>query len=100
VGRGLIVATTTPTRSPDLAGPAGTRIVCDSAIQGGEPTVRGTRTTVRSVVIAARASGDLAGVLYDFPHLSAEDVADALAYYERHRDAVDALIREFGDGGS
>ncbi len=51
---------------------------------GGEPTVRGTRTTVRSVVLA-REAGGLAGVLYDFPHLSAEDVADALAYYQRHR---------------
>ena len=74
------------------------RVVRDPRIQGGEPTVRGTRTTVRSIVLAAREAGGLAGVLSDFPHLSAEDVADALAYYERHRDEADALIRESVDG--
>lgn len=86
---------TTTTKTP----PAGvSRVVRDPAIQGGEPTVRGTRTTVRSVVLAAREAGGLAGVLYDFPHLSAEDVADALAYYQRHRAELDALLHEFGDG--
>jgi uncharacterized protein (DUF433 family) len=83
--------------STETVPPRISRVVCDARIQGGEPTVRGTRTTVRSIVLAAREAGGLAGVLDDFPHLSAEDVADALAYYERHRDLVDALIRELGD---
>jgi uncharacterized protein (DUF433 family) len=83
--------------STETVPPRLSRVVCDAKVQGGEPTVRGTRTTVRSIVLAAREAGGLAGVLYDFPHLSAEDVADALAYYERHRDEVDALVRELGD---
>jgi uncharacterized protein (DUF433 family) len=83
--------------STETVPPRVSRVVRDPRVQGGEPTVRGTRTTVRSIVLAAREAGGLAGVLFDFPHLSAEDVADALAYYERHRDEVDALVREFGD---
>lgn len=74
------------------------RVARNPKIQGGEPTVRGTRTTVRSVVLVARETGGLAGVLRDYPHLNAEDVADALAYYEQHREEIDGLIREFGDG--
>jgi len=72
-------------------------VVSDARVQGGEPVVRGTRTTVRSIVLSAREAGDLVGVLFDFPHLSAEDVADALAHYERHRAEMDALIADFGD---
>jgi uncharacterized protein (DUF433 family) len=68
------------------------RIARDPRVQGGEPVVRGTRTTVQSIVLAARETGGLSGVLSDFPHLSAEDVADALVYYERHRAEIDRLI--------
>jgi uncharacterized protein (DUF433 family) len=67
------------------------RITRDPRVQGGEPVVRGTRTTVRSIVLSARETGGLAGVLGDFPHLSSEDVADALAYYERHHAEVEGL---------
>lgn len=90
------MATTTRAQLANDARPIGRRVVCDRRIQGGEPTVRGTRTTVRSIVLAARQTGTLGGVLYDFPHLSAEDVADALAYAQHHRDEIDALIQEFG----
>ena len=61
------------------------RIVRDPRILGGEPVVAGTRTSVRSIVLAAREEGTIAGVLTWYPHLSADDVADALAYYQRHQ---------------
>jgi uncharacterized protein (DUF433 family) len=97
--RRTMAAKAPPQDTSHRAGTAGSsRVVRDTAIQGGEPTIAGTRTTVRSIVLAAREIGHLAGVLHDFPHLSAEDVADALAYYERHRAEIEAVIAEFGDG--
>ena len=74
------------------------RMVRDPSHLGRGANRGGTRTTVRSIVLAARATGCLDGVLYDYPHLTAEDVADALSYYEHHREEIDRLIREFGDG--
>lgn len=75
------------------------RVVRDPSIQGGEPTVRGFRTTVRSVVLAEREWGGVDGVQYAYPHLRAEDVADALAYYLEHREEIEGYITRNGDGG-
>jgi uncharacterized protein (DUF433 family) len=68
------------------------RVSHDATVQGGEPVLAGTRTTVRSIVLAARAEGTVAGVLDWYPHLTAADIAEALAYYEAHRALVDELI--------
>lgn len=68
------------------------QIVRDSRIQGGEPVVGATRTSVRSIVLAARATGSVAGVLDWYPHLKPADVAEALAFYEANRAEVDELI--------
>lgn len=70
------------------------RVVCDPAIQGGEPTIKGTRIAVRNVVLAEREWGGVDGVLHAYPHVTAEQVADALAYYLAHRDEIDQYIRE------
>jgi uncharacterized protein (DUF433 family) len=43
-------------------------------------------------VLAARAQGTAAGVLDWYPHLTAEDVADALAFYQHHQHEVDGYI--------
>ena len=56
-------------------------LVRDPRILGGEPTLAGTRTSVRSIILAAREQGSAAGVLAWYPHLRAEEVAEALAYY-------------------
>src|ERR1700719_4066575 len=54
-----------------------TRVVRDPHVQGGEPVVKGTRVTVASVMLAEREWGGVDGVLYAYPHLTAEQVADA-----------------------
>lgn len=82
---------------PAARAPKTSRIVRDPRIQGGTPTVRGYRTTVHSIVLAAREWGTVEGILRDFPHLSAEDVADALAFYERNREEIDAAIAAYDD---
>jgi len=71
-----------------------TRIVQDPHIQGGEPVVKGTRITVASVVLAEREWGGVDGVLYAYPQLTAEQVADALAFYLEHQEEIDQYIRE------
>lgn len=70
------------------------RVVRDPDIQGGEPTLKGTRIAVRNVVLAEREWGGVDGALYAYPQLSAEQVADALAYYLAHRDEIDQYIWE------
>jgi uncharacterized protein (DUF433 family) len=68
------------------------RVVRDPRIQFGEPTVAGSRTTVVSIVLAAQAGDGVDGILAGYPHLTAEDVADALAFYLQHRAEIDAIM--------
>jgi uncharacterized protein (DUF433 family) len=65
------------------------RVSQDPHIQGGEPVVKGTRVTVASVRLAEREWGGVDGVLYAYPQLTAEQVADALAFYLEHREEID-----------
>jgi uncharacterized protein (DUF433 family) len=74
-----------------------TRVVRDPNVQGGEPVVKGTRVTVASVMLAEREWGCVDGVLYAYPHLTAEQVADALAFYLEHQDEIDRYIQEQAD---
>ena len=69
-----------------------TRVVRDPQIQFGEPTVGGSRTTVVSIVLAAQAGDGVDGILKGYPHLTPEDVADALAFYLQNRAEIDQII--------
>jgi len=69
------------------------RIVRNPAVLGGEPIVRGTRISVRSVVLAAREYGGSEGVLEAYPQLAPADVHEALAFYEAYSDEIDQYIR-------
>lgn len=71
-----------------------TRVERRPGVQGGEAVVKGTRIPVASVVLTEREYGGVDGVRSAYPQLSAEDVADALAYYLEHREEVDAFIAE------
>ena len=54
--------------------------VRDTKICGGEPVIRGTRVTLRTV-LASLAEGDtMAEILLAFPTLSEEDVRAAIAF--------------------
>ncbi|MGH2369456.1 MAG: DUF433 domain-containing protein [Chloroflexota bacterium] len=70
------------------------RIVCDPRILGGEPTVRGTRISVRIVVLAQRGWGTTDRVLQEYPQLERADIDAALAYYQAHQSEVDRYVRE------
>ena len=66
-------------------------IVRVPGIHGGEPTVRGTRVSVRSIVIALERYNDLEHVARSFS-LDSEQVRAALAYYEAHKAEIDLII--------
>ncbi len=56
------------------------RIVRARKICNGEPTFKGTRVTLRTV-LASLAEGDTAEkILADFPSLTAEDIRAAIAF--------------------
>lgn len=56
------------------------RIVRDPQICGGQPVIKGTRVTVRTI-LASLADGDRAeDILKDFPTLNEEDVRAVIAF--------------------
>ncbi len=58
----------------------------------GEPTVAGTRISVRTIVIANYAFGGVEQVQEQLPTLSIPDIEEALRYYRAHRDEINAYI--------
>jgi uncharacterized protein (DUF433 family) len=69
------------------------RIVRNPRVLGGEPIVRGTRISVRSIVLASREFGGPDGVRAAYPQLTADDVSYALAFYEAHTEEVESHIQ-------
>ena len=65
-------------------------IVRNPHVLGGEPVVRGTRISVRGVVLASREYG---GVPQAYPQLTLADVHAALAFYEAHQAEIERRIR-------
>ena len=58
----------------------GSHIVSDPAICGGQPVIRGTRVTLRTV-LASLADGDrVADILKSFPTLTEEDIRAVIAF--------------------
>src|SRR4051794_5034350 len=66
------------------------------SVQGGEPTIRGTRTPIRTIAVLFHCTypGDLEAVQRALPHLTLDEIDAALAWYEANRDEVDAIIAE------
>jgi uncharacterized protein (DUF433 family) len=60
-----------------------TRIVANSAILGGKPCIKGTRISVEFLLelVASGASRD--DIVKAYPHLTPEDVEEALRYAAR-----------------
>ncbi len=60
-------------------------------VQGGAPVLRGTRTPVGTVVAYYQTYGqDREEVRAALPHLTIRQIDAALAYYEHHKDEIDA----------
>jgi uncharacterized protein (DUF433 family) len=57
-----------------------TRIVVDPKVLGGKPIVRGTRISVEFLLELFASGATRVDVLKAYPHLTAEDVEEALHY--------------------
>ena len=55
------------------------RVVCDPKVRHGEPTIRGTRIAV-STIVASLADFTAQELLVQYPQLSAEDIKAALHF--------------------
>ena len=56
------------------------RIVRDPRLVGGEPVLRGTRVTLRTVLASLAEGATISEIVADFPSLSEEDVRAAIAF--------------------
>ena len=57
-----------------------TRIVSDPAILDGKPVVKGTRISVEFLLELFASGATRSDVLKAYPHLTAEDIEEALRY--------------------
>lgn len=71
-----------------------TEIVRNPEIQGGEPTIAGTRGPVRALVVAAHYEPDIERLAEDYPMVTPEAIRAALAFYEANREEIDGYIVE------
>ena len=55
-------------------------IVRDPQICGGQPTIKGTRVTVRTVLASLAEGAAIEEILQDFPTLREEDVRAVIAF--------------------
>ncbi len=55
-------------------------IIRDSRICGGEPIIKGTRVTLRTVLASLAEGATTEEVLRDFPTLTPEDLRAVIAY--------------------
>jgi len=61
---------------------------------GGRPVIRGTRTSVRSIVGYYKLGMSVEEILEGLPHLTAAQVYDALSYYHDNQEEIEKDIRE------
>ena len=55
-------------------------IVRDPKTCGGQPVIKGTRVTLRTILASLAEGGTVAEVLADFPTLTEEDVRAVIAF--------------------
>lgn len=75
-----------------MTAPQHAYIVTDPTIAGGEPIIKGTRTTVRAVVENWRMGVPPEEIPTRLPHLRLAEVFDALSYYSDHPAEINECI--------
>lgn len=69
-------------------------IIKDEKICGGEPIIKGTRTTVRAIVEYWKFGAAPEEIKESLPHLSFAQIFDALSYYDDHRQEIEEYIAQ------
>lgn len=67
-------------------------IDCDPRVCGGDPCISHTRIPVWALVQSKRLGMSKADLLKSYPTLRAEDLVNAWAYEQSHRDEIDRQI--------
>lgn len=67
------------------------RIVCNPAILGGKPVIRGTRSSVEFVLELIHSGMSFDDILKEYPHLKRRDLEAALAF-ARHAVSREEII--------
>ena len=73
------------------------RVVRNPRILGGEPTLEGTRVSVRTIVEATRYVGDIDKIIDGYPMLDRASIESALEFYRHHKAEIDRYIAENQD---
>jgi uncharacterized protein (DUF433 family) len=60
----------------------------------GVVRVGGTRVTLDTIVVAFQQGGTAEEIAQQYPTVKLSDIYAAIAYYLRHRDAVEAYLEE------
>lgn len=55
-------------------------IIRDPKICGGEPVIKGTRVTLRTILATLAEGENTAGILKEFPSLTEEDIRAVIAF--------------------
>ncbi len=63
-------------------------------MHGGEPTIRGSRITVRAIIERMRIGQDPLAIHQALPHLDLAKLYDAISYYYDHTEEIEKYIRE------
>lgn len=67
-------------------------ITTHKGILGGEPIIRGTRTSVRAIVETWRLGVPAEEIPRSLPYLTLAQIFDALSYYSDHQDEINGYI--------
>ena len=69
-------------------------IVRLEGIRGGEPVIKGTSISVRTIVERTRLGDKPEQIVADYPYLTLAQVYDALSYYYEHPQEIEQYIAE------
>ena len=67
-------------------------VICSSQMHRGEPTIRGTAITVRTIVERTRLGETTEQIVETYPVLTMGQVHDALGYYYDHPAEIENYI--------
>ena len=72
---------------PEISG-----VISDTALLGGEPVIRGTKTPVRAIVELWRIGIPPEEIPEHLPHITLAQVFNALSYYAEHQSEINHYI--------
>uniref|UniRef100_B8HKI6 DUF433 domain-containing protein n=1 Tax=Cyanothece sp. (strain PCC 7425 / ATCC 29141) TaxID=395961 RepID=B8HKI6_CYAP4 len=67
-------------------------VTCNLEILGGEPIIKGTRTSIRAIVGLWQLGIAPEEILNHLPHLTLAQVFDALSFYLDHQEEINQYI--------